>query len=159
MERWVVSGIYPSQAFFSQKEQQHWVKSPKVIQSTPFWGHGGEQDDPMNPFHCPLNQRSQTGELSWKNCPFQRLMNKPSWMQPGLQLVWKREEERLLSKPCSDPRFDKPTLFLPFPSLTSQGCKSFYIQKQVRKCCARRRMCSLFCQGTYCNTKNCCCAP
>ena len=61
-------------------------------------------------------------------------------MWAGLQLGWKREEERLLSKPCSDPRFDKPTLSLSFPSLTSQGynssvyeCKCFLGQKQVTK--------------------------
>lgn len=81
-------------------------------------------------------------------------------MQYGLQLGWKREEESFLSKPCSDPRFDKPTLFLPSSSLTSQGysssiyeCKCFLGQKQVRRCCARRIKHPLFHQGTCCNTE------
>lgn len=167
MERWVVSDIHPSQAFFSQKEQQHWVKSFRVKPYTQGIAGGTVGTHACESWsHCPLNQRSPTGSFLGKTCPFQSLVNKPSWMQAGLQLGWKREGERLFSKPCSDPRFDKPTLFLSSPSLTSHGydssvyeCKCFLGHKQVRECCASRIMCSLFHQGTCCNTKKCCLCP
>lgn len=162
MERWVVSGINPPQAFFSQKGQQRWVKSPRVKSSSQHLSEGmvGSRMTPWIYFTILSTKDHWLGRCLGKNCPFQRLINKHSWMQAVLPLGWKREEERLLSKPCSDPRFDKPTPFLSSPSLTSQGydssiceCKCFLGQKQVRKCYASRITCPLFHQCTYCNTE------
>lgn len=82
-------------------------------------------------------------------------------MQDGLRLGWKREEESFLFRPCSDPRFDKPTLFLPSYSLTSQGysssiyeCKYFWGQEQARRWCASRITHPLFHRPRAANTEN-----
>lgn len=166
-ERWIISGICPSQDCFSQQERCR-VRAPSIISSRhplsgarrgvgwPQWIH----------FSLLSTQGRRLRTCLGKHYPLQRLINKPSCKQAALQRGWKREEERLFSKPCSDPRFDKPTLFFSSPSLASQEdnlsiyeCKCFLGQKQVRKCCAGRITHPLFHQGTYCNTEKCCLCP